>query len=154
ASGAPVPMRFPWRESSPTPRRSVAARGNLPAILSCKVPHRRVAMHAPSSPTKSTASKNRRPVRGGWLPASKKGGGSPWHRRRRLPAVGLLAPLLAVALVTGCGQTPPPADKKAVEVVVSTPVNGEVTDYQDFTGRLDALKTVDIRARVTGFVTS
>ena len=32
------------------------------------------------------------------------------------------------------------------------PVVTEVADYQDFTGRLDGLKTVEIRARVTGFV--
>ena len=29
-----------------------------------------------------------------------------------------------------------------------------MTDYQDFTGRLTAIKTVDIRARVTGYVKS
>jgi RND family efflux transporter MFP subunit len=28
----------------------------------------------------------------------------------------------------------------------------EVADYQDFTGRLEGIKTVDIRARVTGFI--
>jgi RND family efflux transporter MFP subunit len=63
-----------------------------------------------------------------------------------------IAFLLAVA-ATGCNQAPARTqEKKAVEVVVTTPVTGEVTDYQDFTGRLDALKTVDIRARVSGFV--
>jgi RND family efflux transporter MFP subunit len=39
-------------------------------------------------------------------------------------------------------------------VIVTTPVRGEVTDYQDFTGRLDGIKTVDIRPRVSGFVVS
>src|SRR5262249_38314229 len=37
--------------------------------------------------------------------------------------------------------------------IVTTPITHEVTDYQDFTGRLDAVKTVDIRARVSGYVT-
>jgi RND family efflux transporter MFP subunit len=36
--------------------------------------------------------------------------------------------------------------------VVTTPVSAEVVDYEDFTGRLDAIKTVDIRARVSGFL--
>jgi RND family efflux transporter MFP subunit len=37
-------------------------------------------------------------------------------------------------------------------VVVTTPITDRVMDYQDFTGRLDAVKTVDIRARVSGYV--
>lgn len=36
--------------------------------------------------------------------------------------------------------------------MVAAPVSEVVTDYQDFTGRLEGIKTVDIRARVTGFV--
>src|SRR5262249_45627050 len=35
---------------------------------------------------------------------------------------------------------------------ISNPVVTEVADYQDFTGRLEGIKTVDIRARVTGFI--
>ena len=37
--------------------------------------------------------------------------------------------------------------------MVTTPITDIVMDYQDFTGRLDAIKTVDIRARVSGYVT-
>ncbi|HEV3263591.1 MAG TPA: efflux RND transporter periplasmic adaptor subunit [Gemmataceae bacterium] len=74
-------------------------------------------------------------------------------RRWRLLGFGTLAPLLAVVLAAGCNQAPPPARDKTVEVEVTTPVSGRVADYQDFTGRLDGLKTVSIRARVTGFIT-
>ncbi len=42
---------------------------------------------------------------------------------------------------------------KVSEVVVTKPVTDEVTDYKDFTGRMDALKTVDIRPRVSGYIT-
>src|SRR5947209_4553313 len=56
----------------------------------------------------------------------------PWY----LVGAGILAPLLAV-LVTGCGEAPPAAHDKTVEVFVTTPVRGKVADYQDFTGRLD-----------------
>jgi RND family efflux transporter MFP subunit len=53
----------------------------------------------------------------------------------------------------GCNQAKPAAQAaKAIDVIVTKPVTGEVTDYQDFTGRLDAIKTVDIRARVSGYV--
>lgn len=60
---------------------------------------------------------------------------------------------LSLTLAAGCHQAPPERPKKPVEVVVTTPVRDEVADYQDFTGRLDGIKTVDIRARVSGFIT-
>ena len=82
----------------------------------------------------------------------------PWHGvglimdpKLRLTAVVML--LGALVLITGCNQAATaPRGQKQMEVVVTTPITGEVTDYQDFTGRLDALKTVDIRARASGFV--
>jgi RND family efflux transporter MFP subunit len=61
--------------------------------------------------------------------------------------------VLAAVLAAGCSRTAP-QDKaaKPVEVIMTTPITDDVTDYQDFTGRLDSLKTVDIRARVSGYV--
>ncbi len=41
---------------------------------------------------------------------------------------------------------PPP------EVEVSLPLTGEVTDYVDFPGRIEAVNSVEIRARVTGYL--
>ena len=59
------------------------------------------------------------------------------------------------AAATGCTHAAAkPAEKQAPEVVVTTAVNFEVTDYRDFTGRLDGLKMVDIRARDSGYVMS
>jgi RND family efflux transporter MFP subunit len=55
-------------------------------------------------------------------------------------------------LAAGCGQAPSESGDKRPQVDVTTPVMGTVTDYEDFTGRLDALKTTDIRARVQGYV--
>jgi multidrug efflux system membrane fusion protein len=67
----------------------------------------------------------------------------------RFLVVFLLIPL------AGCNNTASRVpDKKPAEVVVTTPVADEVADYQDFTGRLDGLKTVDIRARASGFILS
>jgi membrane fusion protein, multidrug efflux system len=66
---------------------------------------------------------------------------------------GAAAVVLTSMLATGCHQTATPKINKVVEVVVTTPVTDEVTDYEDFTGRLDALKTVDIRPRVSGYIT-
>jgi RND family efflux transporter MFP subunit len=60
--------------------------------------------------------------------------------------------LLAAVLASGCNRAARPQADKVVEVVVTTPITDEVTDYQDFTGRLDALKTVEVRPRVSGYV--
>jgi multidrug efflux system membrane fusion protein len=69
--------------------------------------------------------------------------------RKSFPgAVGFLVVLLA----TGCGQAPPPQAKKATEIIATTPITAQVVDYQDFTGRMDAIKTVDIRPRVSGYI--
>jgi RND family efflux transporter MFP subunit len=75
------------------------------------------------------------------------------HRlRRRWPWILLLAgPVLA-----GCqrsqGQSGPPPAPPPPEVLVSLPVSGKVTDYEDFPGRTEAVFSVDVRARVTGYL--
>ena len=60
-----------------------------------------------------------------------------------------LAPLV---MTLGCGgrQALPPSTEPP-EVTVSKPVaRDDVTDFVDFTGRLDAVQSVDIKARATG----
>ncbi|MDB4971652.1 MAG: efflux transporter periplasmic adaptor subunit, partial [Myxococcales bacterium] len=65
-----------------------------------------------------------------------------------------LAVLLAVAL-SGCGdKPPPPAAAAPPSVTVAQPVKRTVTDWDEFTGRFDAVEEVQVRARVGGFVTS
>jgi multidrug efflux system membrane fusion protein len=53
---------------------------------------------------------------------------------------------------SGCEKTPPARGSKNPRVIVTKPITDTVLDYQDFTGRLDAVKTVEIRARVSGYV--
>lgn len=48
---------------------------------------------------------------------------------------------------TKLAQAPPP------EVSVATPVLEKVTDYLDFTGQTEAAESVDIKARVSGYLT-
>jgi RND family efflux transporter MFP subunit len=74
-----------------------------------------------------------------------------WLGARILGGVVPLA-LLAFALA-GCDKGPPAKGGKNPRVLVTRPITDTVMDYQDFTGRLEAVKTVDIRARVTGYVT-
>jgi multidrug efflux system membrane fusion protein len=62
--------------------------------------------------------------------------------------------LLAVAL-SGCGDKPPPQAAAApLPVTVAQPIKRTVTDWDEFTGRFEAVEEVQVRARVGGFVTS
>lgn len=58
-------------------------------------------------------------------------------------------------LMCGCEKSNTAAENKPapLKVEVATPVEKEVTDYRDFTGRLQAVDSVEIRARVTGYLT-
>ncbi len=71
-----------------------------------------------------------------------------------LSSLGPLAVLLAVAL-SGCGDKPPPQAAAAPPpVTIAQPVKRTVTDWDEFTGRFEAVEEVQVRARVGGFVTS
>jgi multidrug efflux system membrane fusion protein len=70
--------------------------------------------------------------------------------RCRIPVLFVLCTLPALG---GChsqpGQVAPP---QPTAVPVSRPVQQDVTDYVDFTGRTDAVQAVNIVARVTGYL--
>lgn len=67
---------------------------------------------------------------------------------RALAFPGLVA---AAALVGGCAKPQPPLNKAAApDVLVESPVVRGVTDYEDFTGRTEGFRVVDIRPEVTG----
>jgi RND family efflux transporter MFP subunit len=66
-----------------------------------------------------------------------------------------VAASFAAAVAAGCEKPEPkPAEQRKEIVFVDTPVEREVTDYEDFTGRTDAIFTVEVRARVTGYLDS
>ena len=69
-------------------------------------------------------------------------------RTRWSPFVGALAPVLVLA---GCGAKP--ADPPPPPAVTAAAVpEREVTDWDEFTGRLEAVDQVEIRPRVTGYI--
>lgn len=71
------------------------------------------------------------------------------HRKRCL---GIVVLSWCAALL-GCHRTHPGATAgDAPEVLVSQPLVKEVTDYEEFTGRLEPVATVEVRARVTGYL--
>lgn len=60
---------------------------------------------------------------------------------------------LAAAAAAGCDEDKPAAKKAAPPIVaVTQPVEREITEHEEFTGRTDAVLTVDVRARVTGYL--
>jgi RND family efflux transporter MFP subunit len=71
-----------------------------------------------------------------------------------MKAVSAPAKILAclALFIAGCGKPTQQSADKTLKVEVTTAVTGTVTDYEDFTGRLDALKTTDIRAHVSGYI--
>jgi multidrug efflux system membrane fusion protein len=69
------------------------------------------------------------------------------------PVTWLACILLAFFAGAGCGQKAPGVPRASMPVVnVSQPVQREVTDFVDFTGRTDSIFSVDIRPRVTGYL--
>src|SRR5712672_2579198 len=72
-------------------------------------------------------------------------------------SLGDLRPLIVLLAVTlsGCGDKPPQqAAPPAPPVTVAQPTKRIVTDWDEFTGRFEAVEEVQVRARVGGFVTS
>jgi RND family efflux transporter MFP subunit len=66
-----------------------------------------------------------------------------------------VAPLLLLSgLLAGCGGGPEgkAGGEKKVVVDVTTPTTAWVCNYQDFTGRLDAYRSVDVKPRVSGYL--
>lgn len=73
----------------------------------------------------------------------------------RFRLVPVLAPALALLFLAGCGDKPnQPAAASAPPVTVAQPVKRTVTDWDEFTGRFEAIEEVQVRPRVGGFVTS
>ena len=72
-------------------------------------------------------------------------------RSRSLSASGFVSFLGVIALV-GCQPAIQLPEPPTPTVTVSRPIQRTETDFEIFTGRTDAVKSVDIRARVSGYL--
>jgi multidrug efflux system membrane fusion protein len=67
----------------------------------------------------------------------------------------LFAGILAPQLLTGCDNKPAASSGPGLPAVtVSRPVQQKITEWDEYTGRFVAVKTVEIHARVSGFIDS
>lgn len=61
--------------------------------------------------------------------------------------------MASVVLLTGCGEPPATStSNEPVPVTVSVPIERVMVDYEEFTGHTEAVGSVEIRARVTGYL--
>jgi RND family efflux transporter MFP subunit len=57
-----------------------------------------------------------------------------------------------LVFLVGCAGPPAPPPPEPAVVTVAVPVEKSVADYVDYTGRTDAIPSVDVRARVSGYL--
>jgi RND family efflux transporter MFP subunit len=76
--------------------------------------------------------------------------------RALVPALAAPAALLvALVAVSGCRSEATPAAQAPVpQVSVASALERNVTEWDEFTGRLEAVQSVEVRPRVTGYIES
>src|SRR5690349_17964483 len=71
-----------------------------------------------------------------------------------MPNMHRIIPLLiALLVISGCrNEKAKTAEAKPPEVFFEQPVEKMVTEYQEFTGQTVAVETIEVRARVSGYL--
>ena len=72
---------------------------------------------------------------------------------RTAPARGAYAALL-LGLLAACGVGEPPPAPPPPTVTVATPLVREVADWDDYVGRFEAIDSVEVKPRVSGYLQS
>src|SRR4051794_36236657 len=69
---------------------------------------------------------------------------------------GILLALLLVAThaLGGCDGKPAAGSPPAPSVAVARPLQKIISEWDEYTGRFEAVETVEVRARVSGFIDS
>ena len=63
----------------------------------------------------------------------------------------ILFSMLGLLALGGCGQAPPPAPSPP-EVTVAKVISKRIKDWDEFTGRFQAIDTVEVRPRASGYI--
>jgi multidrug efflux system membrane fusion protein len=69
---------------------------------------------------------------------------------RTLPSILALSILWEVLL--GCNKPPPPPAPPPPPVTIAKPIKKEIVEWDQYTGRTDAVESVDVRPRVSGYI--
>jgi RND family efflux transporter MFP subunit len=72
--------------------------------------------------------------------------------KKRQRIIGFICCLLVLCSATACRRTPAQAPPPPPAVTVAMPVQQKVTNYLELTGTTQAVKTVQLRARVAGYL--
>src|SRR4051812_1550171 len=67
-------------------------------------------------------------------------------------AVAALAPIALAVLSAGCGRTAAQQHPPAPSVTVAPVEQKEIVEWEEFTGRIEAVKSVELRPRVSGYI--
>lgn len=71
--------------------------------------------------------------------------------QRSAVSAGLFAALVSL-LLSACGETQQPPAPPPPAVTIATPIKREIVDYDEYVGRFVAVNSVEMRARVSGYL--
>ncbi len=67
----------------------------------------------------------------------------------------VLPVIVAIASIfSGCKKAPPPPEQGPLPVNVVVAIEKEVSEWDEFTGRIEAVESVDVHSRVSGYIES
>ena len=64
----------------------------------------------------------------------------------------ILLSLLSLLALDGCGKAPPAASTAPPEVTVAKVISKRIKDWDEFSGRFQAIDTVEVRPRASGYI--
>ena len=76
------------------------------------------------------------------------------HLTTRARAATRATAVLAIASLTACGGDPAQVASPAPVVTVAHPLAENITDWDEYTGRIEPVEAVEVRARVSGYLQS
>lgn len=75
----------------------------------------------------------------------------------KLPTVRcsrIIASAIVCSLIVGCGGDHMPPASRVIDVKVAVPLTKRIVEWDEYTGRLDPIEFVEVRARVGGYLQS
>src|SRR5262249_24557443 len=83
---------------------------------------------------------------------SRKRAGATTVKTRALGLCGAATLAALLSLFAGCGKPADPVRPPPPEVAVAEVLSRKITDWDEYTGRFQAIDTVELRPRVSGYI--